>query len=87
MISTRSSRPCAMALGTSVAIAAACVALVSGQQRPGPGQGTARPQQAAGPRVIANDKTATVKTQYGDVRGFIHDGIHHDRDLLAVIAQ
>ena len=86
MISTRSSFPCA-ALATIVAIAAVFVAPVSGQQRPGPKQGTARPPQAAGPRVIANEKTAIVKTQYGDIRGFIHDGIHNYKGIQYARAQ
>jgi hypothetical protein len=51
-------------------------------QRPGPKQGTGRPPQAAGPRVIANAKTAIVRTQYGDIRGFIHGGIHNYKGVL-----
>lgn len=70
-----------------VAIAAVFVASVSGQQRPGPKQGTARPPQAAGPRVIANEKTAIVKTQYGDIRGFVHDGIHNYKGIQYARAQ
>ncbi len=81
MISTRSLSRLATALGTAAAIGAILVASVSGQQRPGPGQGTARPPQAAGPRVVANAKTAIVKTQYGDVRGFIHDGIFNYKGI------
>jgi para-nitrobenzyl esterase len=87
MISTCSSSRFATALGTTVAIAAVFVASVGGQQRPGPKQGTARPPQAVGPRVIANEKTAIVKTQYGDVRGFIHDGIHNYKGIQYARAQ
>ena len=87
MISTRSSCPFATALGITVAMAAVFVASVSGQQRPGPKQGTARPPQAAGPRVIANEKTAIVKTQYGDIRGFIHDGIYNYKGIQYARAQ
>ena len=64
------------AAGTAAATAV-LVAAVSGQQRPGPGQGTSGPARLSGPRVIANEKTAIVKTQYGDIRGFIHDGIYN----------
>jgi para-nitrobenzyl esterase len=81
MISTRSSSRFATALGTTVAIATVFVASVGGQQSPGPKQGTARPPQAAGPRVIANEKTAIVKSQYGDIRGFIHDGIFNYKGI------
>ncbi len=87
MISFRSSRQLATALCSTVAIAAVLVASVGGQQRPGPGQGTARPPQAAGPRVIANEKTAIVKTQHGDIRGFIHDGIYNYKGVQYARAQ
>jgi para-nitrobenzyl esterase len=67
----------AVSAGVAAATAAVLAATVAGQQRPGPSTGTARPPQATGPRVIANAKTAIVSTAYGDVRGFIHDGIYN----------
>jgi para-nitrobenzyl esterase len=87
MMTARAFSRFAAAAGTAAAITAVLVASVGGQQRPGPGQGTARPPQAAGPRVIANEKTAIVKTQYGDVRGFIHDGIYNYKGIQYARAQ
>lgn len=44
---------------------------------------SARPatSRAAAPRVVANTKTAIVKTAYGQVRGFIHDGIYNYKGI------
>jgi para-nitrobenzyl esterase len=81
MMITRSLVRLIAALGAAVVVVAILVASVSGQQRPGPKQGTARPPQVAGPRVIANAKTAIVKSQYGDIRGFIHDGIFNYKGI------
>jgi para-nitrobenzyl esterase len=75
------------AAGTSVAVAVVLVASVGGQQRPGPGQGTARPPQTVGPRVVANAKTAIVKTQHGDIRGFVHDGVYNYKGVQYARAQ
>ena len=39
------------------------------------------------PRVVANAKTAIVKTAYGEVRGFIHDGIYNYKGVQYARAQ
>ena len=39
------------------------------------------PQQRAGDRVVANSKTAVVKTAYGDIRGYIHDGMYNYKGI------
>jgi para-nitrobenzyl esterase len=87
MTITRSLLRVTTALCAAAALAAVFVVSVSGQQRPGPKQGTARPPQGAGPRVVANAKTAIVKTQYGDIRGFIHDGIYNYKGVQYARAQ
>ena len=87
MTITRSLLRVPTALVAAVALVAILVVPVVGQQRPGPGRGTARPPQAAGPRVVANEKTAIVKTQYGDIRGFIHDGIYNYKGVQYARAQ
>lgn len=77
MIRTRSFVRFAKVFVATVAVSCVLGVALIGQQRPGPGQGTAKPPLTAGPRVIANAKTAIVKTAYGDIRGFIHDGIYN----------
>ena len=77
----------AQATCVALAFAAILVAPLGGQQRPGPKQGTARPAKASGPRVIANEKTAIVRTQFGDIRGFIHDGIYNHKGVQYARAQ
>jgi para-nitrobenzyl esterase len=67
----------AAGLGAAALVGFVVVASAAAQQRPGPKQGTARRAAVAGPRVVANAKTAVVGTQYGDLRGFIHDGIYN----------
>ena len=39
------------------------------------------PQQRASDRVVANSKTAVVKTAYGDIRGYIHDGMYNYKGI------
>jgi para-nitrobenzyl esterase len=87
MTTARSFLRVSAALGAVATTVAILVVSVSGQQRPGPGQGTARPPQTVGPRVVANAKTAIVKTQYGDIRGFIHDGIYNYKGVQYARAQ
>ena len=63
----------------AIAGCATMSALAAGQAAPAasPAAAPRKPAVArpAAPRVIANANTAIVKTAYGDVRGFIHDGI------------
>jgi para-nitrobenzyl esterase len=87
MINTRSFSRFVAAPGIACAMAAVLVVSVSGQQRPGPKQGTARPPQTVGPRVVANAKTAIVSTAYGDIRGFVHDGIYNYKGVQYARAQ
>jgi len=59
----------------ATAIAAAAGLAASALTACAPAQQPAPPPQPAGDRVVANAKTAIVSTPYGELRGFVHDGI------------
>jgi para-nitrobenzyl esterase len=87
MTGTCSCTRAATAAGVALLMASSLVVSVQGRQRPGPKAGAARLAQGVGPRVVADAKTAVVSTSYGDLRGFIHDGIFNYKGVQYARAQ